>query len=319
MNSRNQSLPHYGEATTDHVQRAYASRPTLAISQITTQPLSLAQELDLAVRLGYSLEVAENKLPTDPTAAADALKRIQDSGVSVVSLQPATLTPFPSAFSATPAEPRERIDALKASIERFAPLWPGRPLVTNTGAPIDSGNEAQVFETCVEAYRELAEHAEQHGMTLALEALAPSLMNRNSILYTFAQALEMAEAVDHPVFGVCLDLYNSWQDVTLPADIALAGDRLQLVQLADWRRPHSFHDRRALGDGQIALAPLLAALQQSGYRGPYVLEIFSSEVEDSLWQDVQTVERAVDTSLAHFARLTQHLAPSPAVRGADNA
>lgn len=99
------------------------------------------------MRLGHPLDVAENKLPTDLRAAAAALERIQDSGVSVVSLQPSTLTPFQSAFSATPAELRQRIDALKASIERFAPLWPGRPmghqrLETLTVASGDRSNNA---------------------------------------------------------------------------------------------------------------------------------------------------------------------------------
>ena len=36
--------------------------------------------------------------------------------------------------------------------------------------------------------------------------------------------------------------------------------------------------------GTISLPPLLRAVYEAGYRGPYVLEIFSRDVPDSLWE-----------------------------------
>lgn len=278
--------------------------PHLTISQITTTPLSLEQELALATRHGHALELAEKKLPSAPQAASAALQRIRDSGVEVVSLQPATLSPFPTTSQPTPADRSMRIAALKASIERFAPLWPGLPLVTNTGAL--GGDENTVWDGCVEAYRDLAVHAERHGMRLALEALGPSLMNRNSILYTFGQAVEMVEAVDHPAFGLCLDLYNSWQDPRLLDALRDAGDRLWLVQLADWRRPRSLHDRRGLGEGRIPLAAMLDRIADTGYQGAYVLEIFSEQVADSYWANPESIERVIANSSGWFTRWAEH-------------
>ncbi|MBV9281007.1 MAG: sugar phosphate isomerase/epimerase, partial [Chloroflexi bacterium] len=62
------------------------------------------------------------------------------------------------------------------------------------------------------------------------------------------------------------------------------GDRTFVVQLSDWRTPRSYQDRLIPGQGEIPLAGLLRAIHDSGYRGPYVVEIFSGDVPDSLWE-----------------------------------
>lgn len=271
----------------------------LAISQITTSPLTLEEDVALCRRLGAGMEIAEKKLSHDPIEADEQLAFIRDSGVRVTSIQPRTLTIFPSASAPEPSDPDARLDQLMASVSRFAPYWPGLPLVTNTGAA--GGNEALVWDGCIERYRSLARHAKAQGMKIALEALGPSLMNRNSVLFSYAQAREMAAEVDHTHFGVCLDLYNSWQDPGLIESITAEG--LCLVQLADWRRPRSLHDRRALGQGRLPLKPLLERLASCGYDGDYVLEIFSEDVEDSLWADKATLVSAVEASVGIFGAL----------------
>lgn len=280
---------------------------TLAISQITTSPLSIKDDLALCQRLGCALEIAEKKLSDDPGQARDQLARIKDSGVRITSIQPRTLTIFPSASAPEPSSPEARLAKLMASVELFSEFWPGLPLVTNTGADA-SGNEARVWAGCVEHYRTLAAHAQDHGMRIALEALGPSLMNRNSILFTLGQAQEMVSEVDHDAFGLCLDLYNSWQDPALPAAIDRC-KKLFIVQLADWRRPQSLHDRRVLGDGEIALQSLLQNIADTGYTGDCVLEIFSESVPDSLWESKATVIDAVERSVRVFDGIRAKLAP----------
>lgn len=272
----------------------------LSISQITTQPLSLEDDLQLCRRLGCALELAEKKLSSDPQQARDQLAMIKDSGVRITSIQPRTLTIYPTQSAPEPQAPEARLDALMHTVELFAEFWQDIPLVTNTGADAE-GNEARVWDGCLEHYPTLAQHAQAHGLKIALEALGPSLMNRNSILFAFSQARELAAQVDHPAFGVCLDLYNSWQDRALAETIS--ADRLFLVQVADWRRPRSLHDRRALGDGAIPLSGLLRAIAACGYAGDYVLEIFSESVPDSLWADKATLVRAVEASQSTFDAL----------------
>lgn len=270
---------------------------SLAISQITTKPLSIEQDLDLCRRLGCGLEIAESKLSTDKGKAREQLAQIKESGIRITSIQPRILTIFPSASAPKPESSEARLESLIASVELFSEFWSDLPLVSNTGANTQ-GNEHQVWEGCVEHYRTLADHAEQRGMRIALEALGPSLMNRNSILFAYSQAQELAAAVDKTSFGLCLDIYNSWQDSDLIASIS--AEKLFLVQLADWRRPRSFHDRRALGDGSIPLLPILRRLVECGYSGDYVLEIFSDSVFDSVWKDGATTIKAVETSTMTF-------------------
>lgn len=272
----------------------------LSISQITTTPLTLAEDLVLCRRLGCALEIAEKKLSQDPSQARDQLALIRDSGVRVTSIQPRNLTIFPSASMPDPADPQQRLAELVKSVELFADFFPGLPLVTNTGA--NGGNEARVWDECVGHYQTLAAHADQHGMLIALEALAPSLMNRNSILCTYSQAQEMAAAVGAEAFGLCLDLYNSWQDQALLSSIA-QGPRPFIVQVADWRRPRSLHDRLALGDGQIPFPALLHAIAKTGYSGDVVLEIFSEDVSDSLWQSKASITAAVERSTRQYDKL----------------
>ncbi|MFK3907755.1 sugar phosphate isomerase/epimerase family protein [Pseudomonas monteilii] len=272
----------------------------LSISQITTQPLSIEDDLQLCRRLGCALELAEKKLSTDPQQARDQLAMIKDSGVRITSIQPRILTLYPTQSAPEPQAPEARLDALMRTVELFAGFWQDVPLVTNTGADAE-GNEARVWDGCLERYPTLARHAQAHGLKIALEALGPSLMNRNSILFAFSQARELAVQVDHPAFGVCLDLYNSWQDPGLVE--TLSADKLFLVQLADWRRPRSLHDRRALGEGAIPLSGLLGAIVACGYTGDYVLEIFSEAVSDSLWADKGTVVQAVEASKGTFDAL----------------
>lgn len=195
------------------------------------------------------------------------------------------------------AGPEARLENLIGSVDLFSKYWKGLPLVTNTGADPD-GNEHRVWDGCVQHYQTLADHAQGQGMKIALEALGPSLMNANSILFAYSQAQEMAAAVDKESFGVCLDIYNSWQDPALIDSIT--SDKLFLVQLADWRRPRSLHDRRALGDGTISLLPILRRLVECGYKGDYVLEIFSDSVSDSLWKDASTIIDAIEASTRAF-------------------
>lgn len=279
---------------------------TLAISQITTSPLSIEEDLQLCQRLGCAMEIAEKKLSTDPVKAQDQLTLIKESGVRITSIQPRTLTIFPSASAPDPSEPEARLADLIASVELFSPFWPGLPLITNTGADA-AGNEAKVWAGCVEHYRTLAAHAQGRGMRIALEALGPSLMNRNSILFAFSQAQALVNEVDHDLFGLCLDLYNSWQDPALSASIE-HGKKLFIVQLADWRRPRSLHDRRVLANGEIPLQRLLQNLADAGYTGDCVLEIFSESVPDSLWQSKQTIVDAVEQSVKVFDAIRPRLA-----------
>src|SRR5690606_29475202 len=91
--------------------------------------------------------------------------------------------------------------------------------------------------------------------------------------------------------GVALDLYNSWWDPFLEADIGQGAERIHLVQVADWVIPYTpdpVLSRQLPGDGLIDFVPPLRALKAVDYSGPLEIEVFN----ETLWsrdpEDVMT-------------------------------
>jgi sugar phosphate isomerase/epimerase len=251
------------------------------VSQFTTQPWSFEQDVETYKQLGVdTIEVCEVKLDDD--RAAEQLALVGRYGLPITSAQPKTRTLFPSRSQPEPKEPRERMARFRRTIERVGQVAPGVPFVTNTGIP-PNGNIQHVFDVAAREYRALAEFAQDHGVRVALEPLNAAIMNVESAIWTLGQAMQLVEVVDRDSFGICLDVWNIWQNADVAAAITACGDRIFVVQVSDWRTPRSYEDRLVVGQGQIPLSPLLRAIHASGYRGPYTLEIFSGEVPDSLW------------------------------------
>ena len=63
--------------------------------------------------------------------------------------------------------------------------------------------------------------------------------------------------------------------------------------------PRSFADRIVPGTGDLPLAELIRATRATGYDRPYVIEIFSNDVADSLYDD--DLERVVADCKRGFA------------------
>jgi sugar phosphate isomerase/epimerase len=251
------------------------------VSEFTTQPWSFEQDVENYARLGVdTIEVCEVKL--DEERAVEQLALVGQYGLPITSVQPTIRTLFPSRSQPEPKEPRERMARFRRTIERVSQAAPGVPFVTNTGIP-PNGNIQHAFDVAAQEYRTLAEFAQDHGVRVALEPLNAAIMNVESAIWTLGQAMQLVTAVDRASFGICLDVWNIWQNADVTAAITACGDRIFVVQVSDWRTPRSYEDRLVVGQGQIPLSPLLRAIHASGYRGPYTLEIFSGEVPDSLW------------------------------------
>jgi sugar phosphate isomerase/epimerase len=252
------------------------------VSEFTTQPWSFEQDVASYKQLGVdTIEVCEVKL--DEQRAAEQLALVGHYGLPITSVQPKTRTLFPSRSQPEPTEPRQRMAQFRRTIERISQAATGVPFVTNTGIP-PNGNIQHVFDVAAQEYRALAEFAQDHGVRVAVEPLNAAIMNVESAIWTLGQAMQLVEAVDRAGFGICLDVWNIWQNADITEAIKACGDRIFVVQVSDWRMPRSYEDRLVVGQGEIPLPPLLRAIHQSGYRGPYTLEIFSRDVPDSLWQ-----------------------------------
>lgn len=103
---------------------------------------------------------------------------------------------------------------------------------------------------------------------------------------------------DVPAFSVChyttfpltfeQDVWHIWREPNIAERVAGLGDRVLGVHVCDWapEEPRGFMDRLLPGRGAIDLPALLGAIERTGYRGAYCLEIFSAEdLPDSLWRE----------------------------------
>jgi sugar phosphate isomerase/epimerase len=254
------------------------------VSQYTTWPQTFEEDLALYRDAGIDfIEVCEAKL--DPARADEQLRRLKDSGLQVSSIQPRLHSLFPDFPRPEPVSPKDRMAALRRTIELFAPHFPGATLVTISGAA-PQGDYALAYRTAAHEYKEVARVAADRGMRLALEPLNPVLMNVDTFLCSLAQAGRVIESVGHPQFGLFVDVWHIWEDESAPAQIAKYGDRIFGVHVNDWHDPRAFGDRCLPGAGKIPLIDLLRAIRKTGYTGAYTLEVFSeTHLANSLWTE----------------------------------
>lgn len=270
---------------------------TFGISEFTTMPWSFDEDIERYAKLGVdTIEVVESKL--DDRRFAEQMQSIAAAGLGISGVQPKVRTFFDSRMNPDPKPLDDRVACLRASIERLAEFAPGVPFITNTGAH-PKGDMADAMKVVSAKLKDLALVAADNGVTLALEPLNPTSVNVESMIWTIDQALDVIEATGSDHVGLCLDYWNIWQNEGVEKAIARAGDRILTVQASDWRTPRSFADRIIPGAGTIPLARLIRATRDAGYDKPWVVEIFSQDVADSLYdQDLEAVVRECRSGLA---------------------
>lgn len=256
---------------------------TFGVSEVTTWPWSFEDDVARYAALGAgAIEVWEFKLDRDPGRRREQLASVRAHGLTVSSFQADVHALMPTRTRREPAALAERMDAFLATLEDCAPAIPGSVFVLNTGVAAD-GDVERAFARTVDAYGELAERAARAGVRLALEPLHPLQMNEDTFAWNLEDALDIVEAVDHEALGICADAWNLAGQHDLRPRLARCAGAIFIAQVSDYRRPRSYLDRLAVGDGAIDFRPFLEGLRDAGYDGPLVLEIFSKDVPDSLY------------------------------------
>jgi len=125
------------------------------------------------------------------------------------------------------------------------------------------------------------DYARNVSVPLAIEPLHPMQAADRACINTLEQALDICDALDSTrsgALGVALDVYHTWWDPKLAAQIARAGrERLFAYHVCDWLVPTRdlVNDRGMMGDGVIELKRIRSLLEQAGYAGFVEVEIFS--------------------------------------------
>ena len=271
------------------------------ISEVTTWPWSFEDDVARYPTLGAAaIEIWEFKLDRDAGKRREQLASARAHGLAVSSFQADIHALFPTHLKREPAAVDARRDALLETLDTLAPQLPGTVFVLNTGIAA-RGDVQTAFDVTVAIYRDLARRAADLGVRLALEPLHPLAMNEDSFAWNLEDALDIVDAVGHDALGICADIWNLAGQYDLRARLARCAGKIFVAQVSDYRRPRSFLDRVAVGDGSIDYGPFLDGLRDAGYDGPLVLEIFSKDVPDSLYDgDLRAVVERSRAALAHL-------------------
>jgi sugar phosphate isomerase/epimerase len=253
------------------------------LSQIATPTATLAEDAQAYAARGFraigiwlhKLEreridgfwIPEQRIPDETVAAAAAA--VRSAGLDVSHL---VLTGF-----YTEPELADRIDHTLHAMDVAAAL--GADCVVVAPGRRKGRSYAETRDLAAGALTEVFERATQ-PVRLALE---PIIEWQSDYLNTLAEALELAELVDHPGLGVYPDTFHLWRTGTLLEDVERAGPRILGVHLNDAVAGDD-HANRLPGEGELPLVEIVRAVEATGYRGTY----------DNEWMDDARVALAPD-------------------------
>ena len=141
------------------------------------------------------------------------------------------------------------------------------PIHSALGQFTGRGRTDEEWNRGVATLRQVAEHAADVGVTLAVEAV-----NRFECYFLNAQtdAADFAAAVDRPALGCMYDTFHAnieEKDPSAAIRHVFGTGTLRHVHVSE-------NDRSTPGEGQVAWDATFAALKQAGYDGWMVIEAF---------------------------------------------
>lgn len=204
--------------------------------------------------------------------AADIVKR---SGIQVTGYCRGGMFPATDKVGLAAA-----IDDNKRAIDEAAALGADCLVMVVGGLPGHSKDIAAARAMVTEGLATVLPYARACKVPLAIEPLHPMYAGDRACVNTLEQALDLCDALGGGV-GVAIDVYHTWWDPKIRAQIARAGRNRQILahHICDWLIPTRdlLLDRGMMGDGIIDLKQIRADIEQAGFHGPQEVEIFSAE------------------------------------------
>ena len=157
----------------------------------------------------------------------------------------------------------------------------GLPQFSRPGSA-SSKDLASAHRMVEEEIADLLDYAQSAKMPLAIEPLHPMYAADRACVNTLSQALDICDRLDPKrdgMLGVVIDVYHTWWDHELPAQIARCGrKRLLAFHVCDWLVPtvDLLLDRGMMGDGVIDISSIRREVEAQGFDGFVEVEIFSN-------------------------------------------
>ncbi len=199
----------------------------------------------------------------------EARRRIDAAGLKVSSLCRGGF------FAAENADEDNR-----RAVEEAAAL--GTDALVLVCGPPASKDLQQARDTIERGIETLLPHANEHGVRLGIEPLHPMMVGERSAIVTLGEALDIAERIGDPGVGVVIDVYHTFWDPRLEAEIARAEGRIVGFHVNDWlaATKDTLLDRGMMGDGIIDLHGFRSMIDAAGYDGPIEVEILNPAIWD---------------------------------------
>ncbi|WP_406115190.1 sugar phosphate isomerase/epimerase family protein [Kitasatospora purpeofusca] len=270
----------------------------LSLNQITTKRWSLPEAVQGCVDAGIpAIGLWRDKVAE--TGLARSAKLVRDAGLTVSSLcRGGFLT------ATGPDERRAALADNLRAVEEAAELGTDTLVMVVGGLPDGSRDLVGARRAVADMIAELAPHAGDFRVRLALEPLHPMFCADRAVISTLGQALDLAAPHPATQVGVVVDSYHVWWDPQLPEQIARAGreGRIASYQVCDWTLPlpaDALLGRGHVGDGHIDFRTLTDQVTAAGYTGWIEVEIFNQQIWDTPGE--QTLRTLAERHLAHVA------------------
>jgi sugar phosphate isomerase/epimerase len=234
------------------------------------------RQCEIAARLGYDgLEIAPFTLAENPTRLSPAqlglLRRAaSDAGLVITSLHYLLRAPAGLSITSADADQRGRtVEAMRRLCHLAADLG-ARVLVH--GSPdqrrLSPGDESDSRRRGIESFAAVAEAAADAGVVYCIEPLS---RDQTAFVNTVAEAAEIVRSIGSPHLQTMIDCSSAGRTEERSVDELL---RLWLPTGLIGHIHFNDPNRRGPGEGDMAFAPILAALRAFGYRGDAAVEPF---------------------------------------------
>jgi len=172
---------------------------------------------------------------------------------------------YPTLIS-DPEGSEKRFDFLRKSIA-IGKILGSTSVSFWSGAPDPSRSRKQSMDQLIHYCKNLAMEAEESGIRLAFEPEPGMLID------TMDAFRELHEGVNHPFFGLTLDIghLQCMGETPIPPFLHEWKDWLWNIHIEDMRR--GIHDHLLFGEGEIDFAPVFQTLQKIRYSGGIHVEL----------------------------------------------
>ena len=247
-----------------------ASRLSLNTATVREQ-WNLRQAIEGCARHGIgAISPWRDKL--QELGAETAARLIRDTGLGVSGLCRGGM------FTADGALTQAVIDDNRRAVDEAATIGAACLVMVVGGLAPGSKDLPAAREIVAEGLARTLDYARTVGVPVAIEPLHPMYAGDRACVNTTRQALDICDALGHGI-GVALDVYHTWWDPEIEAQITRAGkDRLLAFHVCDWLVPTKdvLLDRGMMGDGVIDIPRLRGLVEAQGFVGFIEVEIFSS-------------------------------------------